>query len=379
MQVPFTDLKGEHRSLRSELLAVWGEILDSASFIGGSIVETFEKAFADYCESRHAIGVANGTDALVLALKALGIRAGDEVILPVNSFVATAEAVVQAEATPVFADVVPNTYNIDTELIESHITKRTKAIIAVHLYGQPCEMDSILDIAKRRDLRIIEDAAQAHGARYRGRRAGSIGDAGCFSFYPAKNLGACGDAGAVTTNDPEVAQKIRQLRDHGSVTKYQHDVPGHNSRLDSMQAAALHLKLARLDASNALRRRHAAVYDRLISATEGVVAPEESEGVRGVYHLYVVRIEACGRNDLQSYLEQKGVQTGIHYPFPIHSTPAFASFYRSPCPVAEANARCILSLPMFPALEEDQLKYVASLIAEYMQPARRQQIRAVVI
>src|ERR1051326_326581 len=166
MQVPFTDLKGEHRSLRSELLAVWGEILDSASFIGGSIVETFEKAFADYCESRHAIGVANGTDALVLALKALGIRAGDEVILPVNSFVATAEAVVQAEATPVFADVVPNTYNIDTELIESHITKRTKAIIAVHLYGQPCEMDSILDIAKRRDLRIIEDAAQAHGARY---------------------------------------------------------------------------------------------------------------------------------------------------------------------------------------------------------------------
>jgi dTDP-4-amino-4,6-dideoxygalactose transaminase len=368
MHVPFTDLKDEYRSLRGELLAVWGQILDSASFIGGSPVEAFEKAFADYCESRYAIGVANGTDALVLALKALGIGNADEVILPVNSFVATAEAVVQAGATPVFADVVPNTYNIDTELIESHITGRTKAIVAVHLYGQPCEMDSILEIAKRHDLRVVEDAAQAHGASYHGRRAGSIGDAGCFSFYPAKNLGACGDAGAVTTNHPEVAQKIRQLRDHGGITKYQHDVPGHNSRLDSIQAAALHLKLGSLDDRNALRRRHAAVYDRLISRIDGVVAPEEPEGIRGVYHLYVIRVEKCNRNDLQSFLAKNEVQTAIHYPLPIHSTPAFASFHRSPCPVAEANAPCILSLPMFPALKENQMEYVVSLIAEYLKP-----------
>jgi len=379
MHVPFTDLKDEHESLRSDLLAVWGQILDSASFIGGSAVETFEKAFSDYCQSRYAIGVANGTDALVLALKALGIGNGDEVILPVNSFVATAEAVVHAGATPVFADVLPNTYNIDAGRIESHITALTKAIVAVHLYGQPCDMDSILEIAKRRDLRVIEDAAQAHGARYRGRRVGSIGDAGCFSFYPAKNLGACGDAGAVTTNHPEVAQKILQLRDHGGIRKYQHDIPGHNSRLDSMQAAALQLKLAALDEGNALRRRHAAVYDRLISRIDGVVTPEELEGVQGVYHLYVVRIEKCDRNGLQSFLAENGVQTGIHYPVPIHFTPAFASFHRSPCPVAEANASSILSLPMFPGLKEEQMEYVASLIAEYFAAAECQQKRAVVI
>jgi dTDP-4-amino-4,6-dideoxygalactose transaminase len=378
MNVPFTDLKSEHRLLRSELLAVWDQMLDSGSFIGGSAVETFEKAFADHCETRHAIGVANGTDALVLALKALGIGAGDEVILPVNSFVATAEAVVLAGATPVFADVIPNTYNIDTELIETHITKRTKAIVAVHLYGQPCEMGSILEIAKRCGLRVVEDAAQAHGARYHGRRAGSMGDAGCFSFYPAKNLGACGDGGAVVTNDAMVAQKVRKLRDHGGITKYQHDIPGHNSRLDSMQAAALHLKLARLDACNTLRRQHAAVYDRLISAIDGIVAPEEPEGIRGVYHLYVARIEKGDRNDLQSFLAEHGVQTGIHYPLPIHSTPAFAPFYRSPCPVAEANAPRILSLPMFAALGDDQLEYVASLLAGYAAGERRQ-VRAVVI
>src|SRR5438094_10427269 len=244
INVPFMELKREHEILREDLHKVWDDVLDSTGFIGGAAVEGFETAFAAFCETKHAVGVGNGTDALLLALKALGIGKGDEVIVPANSFVATAAAVVHAGATPVFVDIDPRTYNIDVNQIENHISPQTKAIIPVHLYGQLADMSPVLELARVYGLKVIEDAAQAHGALYHGRRAGSMGDAACFSFYPGKNLGACGDGGAVVTGDPDLAQSLRRLREHGGIRKYEHDVVGYNSRLDSLQAAALHIKLA---------------------------------------------------------------------------------------------------------------------------------------
>ena len=244
------ELKNEHRLLREQIRSAWEAALDSAAFVGGGAVEQFENSFAQFCEVKHAVGVANGTDALLLALKALGIGVDDEVITVANSFVATAEAIVHAGATPVFVDADPKTYTIDINKIEDAITPRTKAIIPVHLYGQPADMDPVLEIAKRYGLKVIEDSAQAHGARYFGVRAGSMGDAACFSFYPAKNLGACGDGGAVVTNDQNIADAVRRLRDHGGLRKYEHDVVGYNSRLDSLQAAVLDLKLPYLDQRN---------------------------------------------------------------------------------------------------------------------------------
>jgi dTDP-4-amino-4,6-dideoxygalactose transaminase len=364
VKVPFTDLKSEHHALREGLRKIWEETLDHAAFIGGAPVERFENAFADFCETRHAVGVGNGTDALTLALTALQVGDGEEVILPVNSFVATAEAVVHAGAIPVFVDVDPRTSNIDVNRIEERITSRTRALIAVHLYGQPADMDPILEIARRYGLRVVEDAAQAHGARYRGRRAGSMGDAACFSFYPAKNLGACGDGGAVVTNDSHVAEAVRRLRDHGGLRKYQHDVPGYNSRLDSVQAAVLELKLKYLEQRNELRRQHAAFYKTLLSRIESIVTPFVPEGIESVYHLYVVRF-GQGRNGLQSFMANHGVETGIHYPVPIHQTPAFARFKNQTCPVAERNAAEIISLPMYPEIEERQLEFVASVLSDY--------------
>ncbi len=334
MTVPFMELKDEHRALREELRRVWDEALDSGAFVGGSGVERFERAFAEFCEVTCAVGVGNGSDALVLALRALGVGNGHEVITAANSFVATAEAIVHVGATPVFVDIDPKTYNIDVHRIEDCITARTKAIIPVHLYGQPADMYPVLEIARLHGLIVIEDAAQAHGARYHGRRAGSMGDAACFSFYPAKNLGACGDGGAVVTNDLKVADAVRMLRDHGSPRKYEHGVIGYNSRLDSLQAAVLQIKLQHLES---------------------------------VYHLYVVRIEKGSRNGLQEYLKNYGVQTGIHYPTPIHRTPAFASFNAGGCPVAEKYAEQILSLPMYPEMKRNQMQYIADLLTDYMQ------------
>jgi len=367
MIVPFMDLKTEHHALQNELRDIWEGLLDSAAFVGGTLVEEFEKSFAEFCGVKHAIGVANGTDALMLALKALGIGRDDEVITAANSFVATAEAIVHSGATPVFVDIDPNTYTIDVNQIEHHITERTRAIIPVHLYGQPADMLPILDLAKRYGLRVIEDAAQAHGARYYGRRAGSMGDVACFSFYPAKNLGACGDAGAVTTNNSDIATNLRMLRDHGGLKKYEHSVVGYNSRLDTLQAAVLNLKLARLEKRNDLRRRHAELYRRLLSRTTDIVTPYAPDGVTCVYHLYVIRLENGGRSGLQEYLKDHWVQTGIHYPTPIHRTPAFARFQGSPCPVAEKCADRILSLPMFPEIESSQIEYVANLIRDYVE------------
>jgi dTDP-4-amino-4,6-dideoxygalactose transaminase len=367
MTVPFMDLRSEHDALRADLQRVWNEALDGSAFIGGSAVEQFENAFAQFCEVGHAVGVGNGTDALVLALRALGIAPGDEVITAANSFVATAEAIVHAGATPVFVDIDPATYTIDVNKIEERITPRTKAIIPVHLYGQPADMHPILEIARRYELRVIEDAAQAHGARYFGRRAGSMGDAACFSFYPAKNLGACGDAGAVVTSDPSIAEAIRRYRDHGGLKKYEHDVVGFNSRLDSLQAGVLRLKLDRLERRNASRRRAAASYDEMLSDIPGIVSPFTASGFDSVYHLYVIRVERGSRDDLQAVLRDCGVQTGIHYPTPIHRTRAFARFRQNSCPVAEKQAEKILSLPMFPEIEQSQLKYVADCISEYLR------------
>ena len=367
ISVPFLDLKSQHRSLREDLWRVWDEVLDSAGFIGGSPIEQFEKAFAAFCETKHAVGVGNGTDALLLALRALGIGRGDEVIVPANSFVATAAGVVHAGATPVFVDIDPRTYNIDVNQIENHISPQTKAIIPVHLYGQPADISPVLELAKLYGLKVIEDAAQAHGALYHGRRAGSMGDAACFSFYPGKNLGACGDGGAVVTSDPDLAQSLRRLREHGGLRKYEHDVVGYNSRLDSLQAAALHIKLGFLDQRNEMRRRHAESYRELLSDITGIVTPFVLSGVTSVYHLYVIRVETGSRTDLQDYLKDHGVQTLIHYPIPIHRTRAFAEFRKHDCPIAEEYAERILSLPMYPELETSQLEYIAGLLSDFIK------------
>ena len=361
------ELKNEHRLLREQIRSAWEAALDSAAFVGGGAVEQFENSFAQFCEVKHAVGVANGTDALLLALKALGIGVDDEVITVANSFVATAEAIVHAGATPVFVDADPKTYTIDINKIEDAITPRTKAIIPVHLYGQPADMDPILEIAKRYGLKVIEDSAQAHGARYFGVRAGSMGDVACFSFYPAKNLGACGDGGAVVTNDQNIADAVRRLRDHGGLRKYEHDVVGYNSRLDSLQAAVLDLKLPYLDQRNEARRQRACDYDELLSGVADVITPVVRNGSISVYHLYVVRVEKGKRNGLQEYLRENGVQTGIHYPSPIHRTPAFSRFHRQSCPVAEDHAHKILSLPMYPEIERFQVEYVVKLVKDYMQ------------
>ena len=365
--VPFMDLVSEHQRLRDELRQIWDGLLDTAAFVGGPQVDQFERSFAEFCEVKHAIGVANGTDALVLALKALGVGRNDEVIVPANTFVATAEAIVHSGAKPVFVDIDPRTYNIDASQIERHLTRQTRAIIPVHLYGQPADMDAVLAIARRHGLKVIEDSAQAHGARYRGQRAGSIGDVACFSFYPAKNLGACGDAGAVVTNDDDTATAVRRLRDHGGLKKYEHHSIGYNSRLDSLQAAVLHRKLRYLERRNEMRRRHAETYNELLASIPAIVTPFVPGGVESVYHLYVVRLEKGNRSDLQRYLQERGVQTGIHYPAPIPCTPAFARFNVHACPVAEQYAATILSLPMFPDMEERQVEYVAKLLSDYME------------
>jgi dTDP-4-amino-4,6-dideoxygalactose transaminase len=364
--VPFVDLKTEHYNLRNDLRKIWEAVLDDAAFVGGRRVEEFESSFAQFCGARHAVGVANGTDALFLALKASGIGDCDEVLVPSNSFVATAEAIVHAGATPVFLDIDPRTYNIDPAEIDRHVTPDTKAIVPVHLYGQPANMDPVLEVARQYELKVIEDAAQAHGARYEGRRAGSMGDAACFSFYPAKNLGACGDGGAIVTNDEGVAMTLRKLRDHGGLKKYKHDLIGYNSRLDNLQASILSLKLKTLDQRNELRRQHAAMYNRLLAPAKSITTPFVPERIEPVYHLYVIRVGNNRRAGLQQYLLEHGVETGIHYPQAIPQTRAFQRFSTRRYPVAEQYAEQILSLPMYPELESGQVEYVANLVCDYM-------------
>lgn len=364
--VPFLDLRTPHRALAAEIVQQWREILDNAAFVGGPQLAGFEQEFAEYCQTTECVGVNSGTDALRLALLALGVRDGDEVITVPHTFIATTEAISQAGGRPVFVDVDPQTGTMDPGAVEAAVTPRTRVLLPVHLYGQPADMQPLIEIAQRRNVKLLEDAAQAHGAEYRGRRAGSMGAAAAFSFYPGKNLGACGEAGAVTTDDPELAARMRMLRDHGQPRKYHHDVEGYNARLDALQAAALRIKLRHLDAWNENRRRCARRYaDGL--AGSGVEIPHEAAGRRHVWHLYVVRHRE--RDALQEALGQAGVQTGLHYPVPLHLQRAYAELgYRAgDFPHSERWASEGLSLPIFPDMTDEQVDRVCHEVARVLQ------------
>lgn len=361
--VPFVDLQAQYREIKAEVDASIARVLESAAFVLGREVEAFEAAFAEYTGARFCIGVNSGTAAIQLALTACGVGPGDEVIVPANTFFATAEAVSTAGAKPVFVDSDAISYTIDAGKIEAAITNRTRAIIPVHLYGQAADLDAVSEIAARHGLLVIEDAAQAHGSLYRGRRVGALGQAGCFSFYPGKNLGAYGEGGAVVTDDPEVARRVRMLRDHGSERKYHHEMIGYNFRMESIQGAVLNVKLRHLDGWNELRRTHAARYRELLSDSS-LILPREMEYAHHVYHLYVVQTEERGA--LQEALHEAGVQTGIHYPVPVHLQPAYAALqYKSgDFPEAERQARRVLSLPMYPELKDEQIVRVAEAIRQ---------------
>jgi dTDP-4-amino-4,6-dideoxygalactose transaminase len=364
MQVPFVNLKAQSAAIKEELMPVFENLFDNGAFIMGDTLQAFEEAFAVYCEANYAVGVGNGTDAITLALKAQHIGEADEVITAANTFIATAEGIVHAGAKPVFVDIDPQTYNMNIEQLEAAITYRTRAIIPVHLYGQPADMDPILKIAKERGLLVVEDAAHAHGATYKGRKAGSMGTAATFSFYPAKNLGACGDGGAVVTNDEQIAFQLRKLRDHGSVKKYEHDLVGYNSRLDALQAAALSIKLKHLGQWNEKRQRNAEYYREAFNGSPYVELPAVLEGASHVYHLFVVKLVEGRRAELQGFLNELGIQSGIHYPVPLHLSKAFQhlGYSRGDFPVAEECAEKILSLPMFPELNREQIAYVADSV-----------------
>lgn len=367
MNVPFLDLPQQHAALKEEILRAWEEIYDSAGFIGGAQVTSFEEEFAEACQAEQAIACSNGTDALFLILAALELGPDDEVIVPANTFIATAEAVTAAGARVVFADVCPDTYNLDPAAVEEAITPKTKGIVAVHLYGQPADMDALQEIAGRRGLWLVEDAAQAHLAEYKGQRTGSIGLAAAFSFYPGKNLGACGDAGAVTTNDAALAHRIRMLRDHGSEQKYVHQVVGYNARCDALQAAALRVKLRMLPTWNDKRREHAAAYETLLGKSNDVTVPAVADGSLPVWHLYVVQVD--GRDHVQKELQARGVASGLHYPTPLHLQQAYQNlgYTNGAFPVTEAYAGRLLSLPMFPELREEQIRHVANSLLEVVE------------
>ncbi|HEX8458766.1 MAG TPA: DegT/DnrJ/EryC1/StrS family aminotransferase [Pyrinomonadaceae bacterium] len=366
--IPFVDLQAQYRAIKGEVDEAIGRVLENAAFILGREVEAFETAFAEYLGARFCVGVSSGTAAIQLAVTACGAGAGDEVIVPANTFFATAEAVSTAGAVPVFVDADPVSYNIDANRIEAAITERTRAIIPVHLYGQAADLDPIFALAARHNLVVIEDAAQAHGATYKDRRVGARGRANCFSFYPGKNLGAYGEGGAVVTDDAEVARRVRLLRDHGSERKYRHEIVGYNFRLEGLQGAVLGVKLKHLDRWNELRRAHAARYRELLSGLcdEGaLVLPREMDDARHVYHLYVVQTGA--RDALQQHLAAADIQTGIHYPVPVHLQPAYSSLgHRAgDFPVAERLAERVLSLPMYPELTAAQIERVAERVRSF--------------
>ena len=357
IRVPFVDLKAQYRSIASEIDEAIRRCVERTDFILGEEVERFESDFAAYVDVKYAVGVGSGLAALELALRAYGISGGDEVITTANTFIATVLAIIATGARPVLVDVDPATYNMDPAAFSAAITPRTRAVIPVHLYGHPADMDSITEIAQRHNLLIIEDAAQAHGARYRGNRVGGFGHAAGFSFYPGKNLGAYGDGGMVVTNDSAINEKIRQLRNYGQRVKYYHDVCGTNSRLDSLQAAVLRMKLRHLDEWNTQRRRHADTYNKLLAALP-VLCPVTSPGGDHIFHLYVIQVE--NRAAAQAALKSQGVDTGVHYPVPIHLQKACADLGYRPgdFPVTEALADRILSLPMFAELTHEQIDYV---------------------
>jgi dTDP-4-amino-4,6-dideoxygalactose transaminase len=363
--VPFVDLHAQHDPCAAEIGQAIARVIEAGDFILGEDVRAFEEEFASYCGVKHAVGVDSGISSLELALRALDIGPGDEVITVSHTFIATVSSISFTGATPIFVDIDPVTYNMDATKLEAAITQRTRAILPVHLYGQPADMDKILAIARPRGLAVIEDACQSHGAKFRGQRVGSLADAGCFSFYPAKNLGAFGDGGILVTNNPELAEKVRMLRNYGQREKYHHVFLAYNRRLDTLQAAVLRIKLKHLDEWNALRRKAAETYDRLLAAIPGVVRPTVAEGRDHVYHLYV--IQHPQRDALAAHLNKNGVATGLHYPVPVHLQKCYRSLSSAnvSLDVTQQVASRILSLPIFPGITGGQITRVCDLIAQF--------------
>ncbi len=364
MQVNFVDLKAQYQTIKPEVDKAIENVILNTAFILGKAVSEFEEKFASYCQVKHAIGINSGTSALIMAMKALEIGKGDEVITTPNTFIATAEAISYAGATPVFVDMEEKSYNLDPIKLEKAIIGKTKAIIPVHLYGQPADLDPILQLAEKKGIPVIEDAAQAHGAEYKGKRTGGLATVGCFSFYPGKNLGAYGEGGAVTTNSDEIAQKIRMLRDHGSPKKFYHEYIGNNCRLEGIQGAVLSVKLNHLDGWNNARRKNADLYRKYLGGTN-VKVPEEMPYAKHVYHVFCVRVKE--REKLIDFLKGRGIFTNIHYPIPIHLQNAysFLGYKKGSFPVTEGCMGEILSLPMFPELTEEQIKYTTDCIKEF--------------
>lgn len=366
MKVPLLDLQAQFRTIEQPLRQAIDEVLTTQRFILGPPVEGLEREIADYVGARHAIGVSSGTDALLCSLMAAGIGSGDEVITSTFTFFATAGSIARTGARPVFVDIRPDTYNLDPAAVERAITPRTRAIIPVHLFGQCADMDPIMELARRHDLLVVEDAAQSIGARHHGRAAGTMGHLGCFSFFPSKNLGGFGDGGMIVTNDDDLADRCRLLRVHGSRPKYWHHVIGGNFRLDALQAAVLRVKLRYLDGWHEARRRHAALYDSLFAGS-GVGTPVVADGNISVFNQYVIRV--AQRDSLREWLASRGVGSEVYYPVPLHLQPCFAALggREGDCPVAEAAAREVLALPVYPELTDEQIRYVASCVLEHQQ------------
>ncbi len=366
MSIPLVNLQRMHDSMRDEIQNAINGILDRGDFILGDEVKEFEMEFAEYCGTKHCIGVGSGLDALTISLRGLGIGQGDEVIVQANTFVATALAVKHVGATPVLVDHDPEGYGLDTRRVAEAVTDKTKAILPVHLYGQPSDMDEINEIARENDLLVIEDGCQAHGARYKGQRVGGLGDAGAFSFYPGKNLGGLGDGGAIVTNNDKLAEWVRSARNYGSTIKYHHTVQGFNSRLDSIQAAVLRIKLRKLDDWNAKRQHAATVYRKFLTGS-AIDLPTQLTGRDHVYHLFVVRVPR--RDDLLAHLHEKGIGAGVHYPISINRQIAMEDCCKVPQPLPESETLCdeIISLPIGPFITEDEIETVATEVATWVK------------
>jgi len=372
VKIPFVDLWQQHNEVKRDLEMAFARTLKKGDFILGEELVSFEKEFSNFCNSRYAVGVSSGTAALFLSALALGIKEGDEVILPDFTYIATGLAVSYTGARPVFVDIQEDTYNIDIAKVKKAINKKTKAIIPVHLYGQPANMPEILKVAKGYNLKVIEDVAQAHGAEIKmpdekWRVLGSLGDAGCFSFYPSKNLGALGDAGMVVTDNESIYKKLLMLRDYGRVSKYEHTLIGYNSRLDTLQAAMLRIKLKRLKKWNALRRKAAVIYNELLRDIPGVIIPYASRDVRHVYHVYAIRVKR--RDGLLDFFKKNGIACIVHYPIPLHLQKAYShlGYKKGDFPVSEKVAGEIISLPMYPHIKENQIKFVVNTIKKFIK------------
>ena len=365
MKIPFVDLKTQYHSIKEEIQKKIEDVIENSAFIGGNFLKGFESDFAEFCDADYCAGVGNGTDAITITLRMLGIGPGDEVITAANSFIATSEAISLVGAKVVFCDVDENTRNIDPGLIKEKITDKTKAIIPVHLYGQPADMDRIIEIAKQNSLYIIEDCSQSHGARYKGKKVGTFGDAGTFSFYPGKNLGAYGDAGAIITNNKKLEEKIRKFANHGRSEKYDHEFEGTNSRLDGLQAAILSVKLKYLEEWSNKRNTNARIYNEKLKGLKSLKTPVITDDRDHYFHLYVIRTEE--RDRLKNYLIENGISCGIHYPITLPNLRAYSYLKHKPedFPVSSRLQGEILSLPMFPELDEKQIEYTVSIIEKF--------------